>query len=68
MNHFINLIGIDDRILYIAANQIIGFTRHDHNITNVQLFNNTVLPVKTPPEIIECRINEYLDNLLKFKK
>lgn len=68
MNHFINLIGIDDKILYVAANQIVGFTRHDNNITNVQLFNNTVWSVKTPPEIIENRLNEYLDNVLKFKK
>lgn len=67
MNHFINLI-IDDKIVYVAANQIICFARHNNNITNVQLFNNTVMAVTTPPEVIERRLNEYFDNILKFKK
>lgn len=66
MNHTIMLTSLDDRTLYLTALQIMCFTRQNDNTTLIQLTNGQMLIVKTTAEKVESKLNQYMDDMLKF--
>lgn len=66
MNHTIMLTSLDDRTLYLTALLIMCFTRQNDNTTLIQLTNGQMLIVKTTAEKVESKLNQYMDDVLKF--